>query len=103
MDRIQKLKEFLQLNPNDSFLKHALGLEYRKIGRDEEALRCFESVIENDPSYVGTYYQLGKYWEGKGNPNKAMEYYGQGLKAAQAVGDRHAQNELRTAMEELEE
>ncbi len=103
MDRIQKLNEFLKLTPNDSFLKHALGLEYQKIGQEEEALRWFESVIANDPSYVGTYYQLGKYWERKGEQNKAIDYYRRGLKAAQAVGDRHAQNELRTALEELED
>ncbi len=37
MERIEKLKEYLKTNDKDSFLQHALALEYIKIGNDEEA------------------------------------------------------------------
>ena len=37
MDRIDKLKEFLLANPADSFVQHALGLEYIKLDRNAEA------------------------------------------------------------------
>jgi hypothetical protein len=32
MDRIEKLKTFLMSSPADSFLQHALALEYIKMG-----------------------------------------------------------------------
>ena len=37
MDRIEKLNEFLKDNPADSFVQHALALEYIKLGSDEKA------------------------------------------------------------------
>lgn len=101
MERIEKLKEFLQQAPDDSFLKYALALEYRKIGNDAEALAWFESVLEKDPAYVGTYYQVGKFWEEKGDTAKATDYYEKGLVAAKAANNRHAASELRAALDEL--
>ncbi len=34
MDRVVKIKEMLAENPKDSFLCHALALEYIKLGND---------------------------------------------------------------------
>ena len=49
MERIEKLKEFLQANPTDSFLQHALALEYIKKGNDEDARRLFEEILNREP------------------------------------------------------
>ena len=67
MDRIEKLKAFERESPEDPFLKHALGMEYRSRGDDEAALGWYEAALKTDPDYVPSYYQLGKYWEQKGN------------------------------------
>ena len=48
MERIEKLKEFLLTNPTDSFLQHALALEYIKIGNDEDARRLFVEILNRD-------------------------------------------------------
>ncbi len=37
MEKIEKLKAFLQLSPEDSFLNHALALEYIKGGNTASA------------------------------------------------------------------
>ena len=37
MDRIEQLKAFLVENPDDSFVQHALALEYIKLGDDAAA------------------------------------------------------------------
>ncbi|HQZ51386.1 MAG TPA: tetratricopeptide repeat protein, partial [Chitinophagaceae bacterium] len=63
MERIEKLKEFLQANPTDSFLQHALALEYIKKGNDEDARRLFEEILNREPGYVGSYYHLAKLLE----------------------------------------
>ncbi len=39
MNRIDTLLEFLKLNPTDSFVQHALALEYIKRGDDADARR----------------------------------------------------------------
>ncbi len=101
MDRIEKLKEFLKTNPQDSFVRHALGLEYIKLGDDEGARSLFESIIAREPAYVGTYYHLAKLLERTGNTGEAIKIYEQGMEEAKKAGETHNYNELRGAYEEL--
>ena len=101
MDRLQKLKEMLQLSHADSFLNHALGMELVGMGQEAEARMVWEALLARDPAYVGAYYQLAKLLERAGERENALEWYEKGMKAAQAAGDRHAMNELRMAYEEL--
>lgn len=101
MDRIAKLKEYLEKSPDDSFLQHALALEYIKLGDDDTAKNYFESLLAANPGYVGSYYHLGKLLERSGNKEKAVEVYEQGMKVAKTAGDGHAYNELQAAQEDL--
>ncbi len=101
MDRIEKLKAFLQQNPDDSFVQHALALEYIKLGRDEEAKEFFKGILERDKSYVGSYYHLAKLLERSGDTNGAIAVYEKGMKMAKELGDHHAFNELQAAYEDL--
>ena len=96
-----KLKEFLQQNPQDSFVKHALALEYIKLGDDDTARSYFEEILEADPSYVGSYYHLARLFERNGDTDVAIQWYEKGMDAAKKAGDNHAYNELRSAWEEL--
>jgi Tfp pilus assembly protein PilF len=101
MDRIEKLKEFLKADPNDSFSKHALALEYSKQGDDLTARRLLEEVLEHDPAAVGSYYQLGKLLERTGETALALSWYEKGMAAARAAGEKRAYNELQSAYDEL--
>ena len=101
MERIEQLKKFLEANPNDSFLKHALALEYVKLGDDETAKQLFEELLEAEPGYVGSYYHLGKLFERIGDNDKAIKWYQKGMKVAKEKGEQHAFGELRGAWEEL--
>jgi Tfp pilus assembly protein PilF len=101
MDRIEKLKEFLRTDPNDSFSKHALALEYSKLGDEVTARRLLEEVLASDPASVGSYYQLGKMLERAGEPELALAWYEKGMTAARAAGEKRAFNELRSAYDEL--
>jgi Tfp pilus assembly protein PilF len=101
MDRIAKLHEYLNASPNDSFLQHALALEYIKIGNQSEARKLFENILQNDPEYIGTYYHLAKLLEASGEKDLAIEWYEKGMAAAKNAGDRHTYNELQAAYEDL--
>ena len=48
MDRIKKLNEFLKDNPTDSFVQHALALEYIKLGNDADAKKLFETILDRE-------------------------------------------------------
>lgn len=102
MSKINTLKEYLLVTPNDNFLQHALALEYVKIGDDEAAKATFENLLANDANYVGSYYQLGKLYERLGHTTKAINQYKQGIQIAILAKDKHSHNELQAALEEIE-
>jgi Tfp pilus assembly protein PilF len=101
MDRIGKLKEMLSITPADSFLQHALALEYIKLGNDAEAKQVFAGLLEKDPGYVGSYYHLAKLLERNNEREEAISVYEKGMQQAKLAGDNHAYGELRAAYEEL--
>lgn len=101
MEKIEKLKSFLITSPDDSFLKHALALEYVKLGKDATAKELFLEILTRDPAYTGTYYHLARLLERTGETEKAKYWYELGMLAAKQGGDEHAYQELKAAYEDL--
>lgn len=101
MNRIEKILEFLEQKPNDNFLRHALALEYIKLGDDAKAQTLFEAVLNDAPDYIGSYYHLAKLLERKGETQASIACYEKGMQAAKNAGDQHAYNELQAAYEDL--
>ena len=101
MDRIASLKGFLKENPEDSFLQHALALEYIKLGNNSEARILFETILNRDAGYIGSYYHLAKLLERTGDTDEAIKVYEMGMINAEKAGDNHAYNELQAAYEDL--
>ncbi len=101
MDRIEKLKEYLKTNDKDSFLQHALALEYIKTGKEKEAEILFREILHREPTYTGTYYHLAKLLERIGNTDEALSIYEKGMEETRKAGDNHAHNELQAAYEEI--
>ena len=101
MDRIEKLKEFLTSNPHDSFVQHAMALEYIKLGNDEVARSLFQEILQREPAYIGSYYHLAKLLERDEKTEEAIKVYEKGMEEAKKLGDNHSYGELRGAWEEL--
>ena len=72
MSRIEKIIEMIAASGKDSFLQHALALEYIKIGNKEDALKQFIGLLTENPTYVGSYYHLGKLYESLGNVENVL-------------------------------
>ncbi len=101
MERIEKIKEMLVSQPADSFLQHALALEYIKLGNDADARLLFEEILNREPGYIGSYYHLGKLLERNELTDEAVSVYEKGMEEAKKAGENHAFGELRGAWEEL--
>jgi|SRR5690606_16488952 len=101
MNRIEKLQAYLKEQPEDCFLKHALAMEWIKLGDDAAARALLEQNLHADPTYLATYYHLGKLLERNREYTEALSLYQKGME--QAVADRHAFSELQRAAEEAEE
>ncbi|MBS1745112.1 MAG: hypothetical protein JST21_02965 [Bacteroidetes bacterium] len=101
MDRIEKIHELLQKMPGDNFLRHALALEYIKIGKDDEAKVLFEAILNDTPGYTGSYYHLGKLLERMGETQNAIACYEKGMEESKKANEQHTYNELQAAYEDL--
>lgn len=101
MERIERLKGFLAQNEADSFVQHALALEYVKLDNDAAAKEEWEKLLKRDEDYVGSYYHLAKLLERQGEKEMAVAVYEKGMRVAKKLGDNHAYNELQAAYEDL--
>jgi Tfp pilus assembly protein PilF len=101
LERIEKIKLMLLDSPADSFLQHALALEYIKLGNDEDARLLFEEILNRQPDYIGSYYHFAKLLERNDKTDEAIKCYEKGMEEAMKAGDKHAFGELRGAWEEL--
>jgi tetratricopeptide (TPR) repeat protein len=103
MDRLERLMQFIEKDPDDAFSRHALALEWVKRGDDAAARTAFEALLQRCPGHVGTYYHYGRLLERAGEARPALDAYREGLRRALEAGDAHAAAELRTAAEALED
>lgn len=99
--KIRELASSLKKNPNDSFIKFALALELLKQDDVSKARVLFESVLEQDPDYLGVYYHLGKLYEKTGRLKDAQTMFTDGLEVARKKNDKRTELELIDALESL--
>lgn len=102
MDRLQALLAFYKEDPQDAFTRFALATEYLKTQDIEKALTFFEDLIRDAPSYVGTYYHLGKLYQSLDRNDDALRTYQQGIEKASEAKDFHARAELQDAVLNLQ-
>ena len=99
--RIAQLRELIEQDPNDSFSRYALALEYAAIDNTAEALTLLEDLLQRDNSYVPTYQQLGYLYQKLGRRDDAAKIFNRGIQIAAQQGDSHARSEMQDALDEL--
>ena len=95
--RLVKLLEFLENEPNDSFILYALATEYNSLNDTENAFKYYLKLVDEHPTYVGTYYHLGKLYEKHDQKQEAIAIYQKGMLEARTKRDMHAFSELQGA------
>jgi Flp pilus assembly protein TadD len=99
--RLETLKSLSAQNPQDSFLRYGLAMEYRNAGDLESALREFQGLMEANPDYCATYFHAGQTLERMGRGEEARTVYQQGIEVTTRKGDMHARSELQGALDLL--
>jgi predicted Zn-dependent protease len=101
MDRLSMLLNMVTTKPGDPFPRYGLAMEYKRLGRPDEAVQAFNELAEHHPKYVPGYLMHGNLLETMGRPADARSVYERGLAVASAAGDDHAESELRSARDAL--
>lgn len=99
--RLSMLERMAQSDGNDPFPRYGLALEYRKLGRHDEALAAFGELVRRHPDYVPAYLMFGNFLRELGRPGEAADVYARGISVARSSGDAHALGELEGALAEL--
>src|SRR5438552_6000076 len=98
--RLALLEKIVAANTADSFTVYALAMEYRSLGRAEDALRTFEDLRKKDAKYVPMYLMAGQLLVEMGRPQEARQWFEAGIEAADRAGDGKAKGELIAALED---
>jgi tetratricopeptide (TPR) repeat protein len=102
MPSLESLLEFVSSSPTEPLPRYALGMEYRNLGRHEDAVKTFRELASLHPEYVPTYLMLGQTLIGLGRAGEARAVLTAGLGAARQAGNRHAAGELQEALDSLD-
>ena len=101
MDRIALLTEILTADPDDTFARYALALEYSKAGQTEHALQEFKTLIEKNPDYTPAYFMAAQTLASASRADEARRMLIDGIASAVRTGNKHAQSEMTAMLEEL--
>ncbi|MFQ3650274.1 MAG: tetratricopeptide repeat protein [Gemmataceae bacterium] len=101
MSRKAQILAMLADEPDNSFLRYGLAMEYVSAGQTELALATFRELLQRDPDYVPAYLQAGQLLARMGRESEARDLLVQGIQVAQRVGNSHAASEMSSLLATL--
>jgi predicted Zn-dependent protease len=99
--RLAMLESLTSSGKADAFAWYGLGMEYRREGRRDEAVRTFQTLRSKHPEYLPLYLMAGQTLTEAGRLDDAREWLSAGIGLAQMQGNSHALGELESAIANL--
>jgi len=99
--RLAMLESLTSGGKADAFAWYGLGMEYRREGRREDAVRTFEHLRSQHPDYLPLYLMAGQTLVEAARVEDAREWLEAGIQLAQSQGNSHALGELESALDAL--
>jgi predicted Zn-dependent protease len=102
MDKIEGLREILELDPKNSFARYGVAVELASRGEIEAALQEFATLLGDDPDYTAAYFMSAQTLATAGRTAEAKERLKGGISCAARSGNRHALSEMQSMLDELD-
>jgi len=99
--RLAVLEKMTAAGSTDPFAWYGLALEYKSVGRPDDAIATFGKLRALDPGYVAQYLMCGTLLIELGRAAEARTWLTDGAAAARAKGDGHALSEIEDALARL--
>jgi hypothetical protein len=99
--RLLMLEKMLAAGQADSFARYALGMEYRKERRFDDAVRVFGELRAADAEYLPQYLMAGQTLIEAGRTGDAREWLESGIALARRQGNMKTLGELESALSEI--
>ena len=102
MDKIERLKEIVALDPKNSFARYGIAMELVSRGETAAALSEFEALLANNPNYTAGYFMAAQTLASVGKKSEAIERLKAGIASAARDGNSHAISQMQGMLDELE-
>lgn len=102
LERLNHLKSVLEQDPRNTFARYALGMEYSSAGETDAALQEFRTLLEVDANYANAFFMGAQVLQHADRIEEAVQWLRDGIACAHRVGNRHAESEMQSLLEELE-
>lgn len=101
IDRLESLQAMVSQNPNDSFARYGLAMEYATKGESENALNQFARLLAANPDYTAAYQMSAQVLIKAGREAEARTMLDEGIKCAIRTKNQHARSEMAGMLDEL--
>jgi Tfp pilus assembly protein PilF len=91
---IVNLEKLLGGPRDTALLRYSLGNEYLKAGDAVAAALHLREAVRRDPGYSAAWKALGRALADSGQPEEALTAYREGIRVAEAKGDKQAAKEM---------
>ena len=99
---MEQLKTILAQDPKSTFARYALGMEYMTAGETDSALREFRAVLEVDSNYANAWFMGAQALQQAARKPEAVQWLHDGIACAQRSGNRHAESEMQSLLDDLQ-
>jgi Tfp pilus assembly protein PilF len=97
-NRLEMLEQMVSQDPNNTFARYGLAMEYANSGDWARAVVEFRTLLQHDGDYAAAYYHAGQALEKLGELEQARLMYEQGMEASTRKGDLHTRSEIEAAL-----
>ncbi len=101
--RLEEIKNIIALAPADPFPRYGLAMEYKNLGRHDEAQQAFADLMGSHPDYVPQYLLHGNLLLELRRRDEARTVFQKGIEAAKKARNQHALGELRAALSGIDD
>ena len=102
MALIDNLEALLARGPDTALLRYGLGAEYAKQNQHARAVVHLQRAVALDPGYSAAWKLLGQSLAASGAADAARHAYTEGMRAAEAKGDKQAAKEMAVFLKRLQ-
>ncbi len=99
--RREKIEAMLASEPDDTFLRYSLAMEYDKEERHAESLAAFEELMQATPPYVPAFFMAAQQQARLNAVDQARNFLRTGIEEARHQGDSHAAAEMSEFLQSL--
>jgi tetratricopeptide (TPR) repeat protein len=101
--RLGMLEALTGKGSTDPFAWYGLGMEYKNLGRLQDAQATFQRLIEIDAGYLAGFYMGGQVLVLLERFDEARQWFERGLALAREQGNPKTESEIQEALSELED